>query len=792
MSRRLRPSAVESNAGAGEQASARPAVSLLPFAATLAGVGAAGAAAPLAYILAGYTLEWKDTVRLYAPVRGAVVAALRDLRLPLWNPHEAMGMPLFAQMLHGVLHPVSLVAAFLSPGASLTALAVVHVALAATGCALLARRLGVSLGAAAVAGLAYGTSGYVLGMSGNFMYLVGAATAPWTIAALHAAGGGSRAGIPVAAIATAAVLLAGDPQWAAVAAAIGLVLAATGSGARGLVRAVVGIAVGVLLAGVQLVSTLSLWSETARAQGIIAEGGGEWALAPWRLVELVAPGFFSGRPGASLVAPVYMWLGNPGERFVIPFAPSVFVGSVVLVLAAVGMRARPYGRALAIVAVVALWLALGPALGGDSIAGHVPLWRSFRYAEKLVGPFTLAAALLAALGTDRLASTPSRRLAWIAGGGALAAGALALAVRSWSPEAVDGVAKEAAPLVRAHLSVGLLHAFVALGVLASAVAAALRSGAIARRLPALLAALVFAEGAAASIFALHAGDPATRDRAPLKQLARGDFLRALQAVPVPRGYGPARLDESDRLALVESAMGFPAYNVAGGVDTFDGYTGLMPRRYKRLDLALDIFGEHRFVAMRRFAVTHVLLPSEIEREFDDRARIAVEGARAEPPTSPWLAAWEVPHRPWAFFATSTVSASTEENALRELLHALETGGEQVVVEGSAPRLAAPGRVLGAERGEARMRIEAESDGPGLLVVNDAYWPGWEARIDGRPTEILCADTAVRAIPWPAGRHTLEMRYEPPELRIGMAATVLGALALAAAAYLASRRRAETG
>jgi hypothetical protein len=305
----------------------------------------------------------------------------------------------------------------------------------------------------------------------------------------------------------------------------------------------------------------------------------------------------------------------------------------------------------------------------------------------------------------------------------------------------------------------------------------------------LLAALVLAEGAAASRFALHAGAPDARDRAPLRHLGLGDEARLVQPVPVPRGYGPPQLDESDRLLAVESALGVPSLNVAGRVDTFDGYTGVMPYRFKRLDLALgDAFGEHRFVAMRRFAVTHATVPGEMDPAFRERARIALEGARAMAASSPWFSAWELPHRPRAFFATATVSVPTEDAAVRELLRVLAVGTPEVVVEGNVPRAPAPGRVLRVERAPSLVRIEAESAGEGLLVLNDAYWPGWQARIDGRPVEILCADTAVRAIPWPAGRHMLIMRYEPPELRIGIATSAVGALGLVAVTAMGAWQR----
>jgi uncharacterized membrane protein YfhO len=60
-------------------------------------------------------------------------------------------------------------------------------------------------------------------------------------------------------------------------------------------------------------------------------------------------------------------------------------------------------------------------------------------------------------------------------------------------------------------------------------------------------------------------------------------------------------------------------------------------------------------------------------------------------------------------------------------------------------------------------------------VADAFWPGWQATIDGQPAEILAADVLVRAVRWPPGHHVLEMTYDPPELRTGLALSGLGAL-----------------
>src|SRR5512138_1973032 len=86
-----------------------------PRRAWLLGIALLGAAPLAVVVLAGRTLAWGDTGRLYAPVRTLVVEALRAGRLPLWNPYEGTGKPLFAEGIHSVLHPISLAAAALAP-----------------------------------------------------------------------------------------------------------------------------------------------------------------------------------------------------------------------------------------------------------------------------------------------------------------------------------------------------------------------------------------------------------------------------------------------------------------------------------------------------------------------------------------------------------------------------------------------------------------------------------------------------------------------------------------------------
>lgn len=72
-------------------------------------------------------------------------------------------------------------------------------------------------------------------------------------------------------------------------------------------------------------------------------------------------------------------------------------------------------------------------------------------------------------------------------------------------------------------------------------------------------------------------------------------------------------------------------------------------------------------------------------------------------------------------------------------------------------------------------ISTRTDAPGLLVVSEIYAEGWRAYVDGEVVAILPTDLALRGVPIPAGEHTVELRYEPRSLRIGV--PISGASAL---------------
>jgi len=71
-----------------------------------------------------------------------------------------------------------------------------------------------------------------------------------------------------------------------------------------------------------------------------------------------------------------------------------------------------------------------------------------------------------------------------------------------------------------------------------------------------------------------------------------------------------------------------------------------------------------------------------------------------------------------------------------------------------------GQVKVVNYGSNIIRLKTKNKKQGLLILTDAYDPGWLARIDGRPTEVLRANLDLRAILVPAGEHEIEFNYLP--------------------------------
>ena len=94
----------------------------------------------------------------------------------------------------------------------------------------------------------------------------------------------------------------------------------------------------------------------------------------------------------------------------------------------------------------------------------------------------------------------------------------------------------------------------------------------------------------------------------------------------------------------------------------------------------------------------------------------------------------------------------------------------------------------------RLVYETENAGEGIAVFSEIYYPnGWQVTIDGKPTGLGRADYVLRTLYIPAGKHTVEMRFDPQSLHVteGIAYGALALLVIGVAAVaLIARKKAQ--
>lgn len=107
------------------------------------------------------------------------------------------------------------------------------------------------------------------------------------------------------------------------------------------------------------------------------------------------------------------------------------------------------------------------------------------------------------------------------------------------------------------------------------------------------------------------------------------------------------------------------------------------------------------------------------------------------------------------------------------------------------------RLVDADLGTARVRshepqrvvVDVEAQERCVLVLADAYFPGWRASIDGKPLEIFPVYTAFRGVIAPPGSYSVIFEYDPVSLKIGLGVSIatLCIAAIVSVALLRNRR-----
>jgi hypothetical protein len=75
------------------------------------------------------------------------------------------------------------------------------------------------------------------------------------------------------------------------------------------------------------------------------------------------------------------------------------------------------------------------------------------------------------------------------------------------------------------------------------------------------------------------------------------------------------------------------------------------------------------------------------------------------------------------------------------------------------------------------RIELHAEGPGMLVLSEIAYPGWQVRVDGERLVIQVVHGLLRGVALDGGKHQIVFEYQPGSLILGLALLLPGVLML---------------
>ena len=735
----------------------------------------------------------RDVHRVYYPFKKYWAERVASGEFPDWFPYDGLGQPFAGIVISGVFHPSNLLYLVLpiEQGIKLNILLCFPIAL--VGAFVFARRLGMRDSAAAVAGILFAFNGYMIGITNNILYLQAAATFPWAFVAADAY---FRKPSVLRALGfsvlLALVLFAGDSQSFAVCAVgtafIALLRRQPGRGAMQVLLWTGAMLLTAVIAAVQIVPAFHVLSQgKPGAQPL--EIALTWSMHPLRLLEVVFGPIFGGEFGSKLSGQINRDLLQ--TQMATLWVESLHLGLPALLFAGVGLlgyRRSWKSWAAAGVAAVLLLLILGKHTGVYGVLFDlVPLWRPFRYPEKLFPYFAFLVSVGAGFGLQEvLRSERVRRVTVFV---LAAAGLVSLAVSlqefwiggfgqrfiSWYWE---GAPEAALARLQTGLRNGTLQtAFTCFGF--AAILQWLSGDRVGRALvPVALFAQLFVSNG--GVYEVTFPDLLREPPAFVSEVrrlerdevfGRARVLSAVESYAIPDVPGMAK---HDRYSWYVASALEPDTPALWDIESGNGYLpGVTQRIHNLMKQGRTWFT--RYTGL--FNIRYMSMAAEFYEEIGGRADVVV----AEQPPLRLVLLGNPTAKERAFLAhPRCVSGEEESLALMPTSRfqpdhqaLFECGeGDFASEGGSAP---VDGRVHVISYAPERIEVQVETQEQAVLVLNDAFYSGWTASVSGEPVQIKPANHAVRGVLVPAGAHDVVFSYRTPGLMAGAAVSGGGLL-----------------
>ena len=679
------------------------------------------------------------------PLAAQLQRSLFAGELPHWNSLTQCGTPFLAQWNTMCLYPPMMVAALLPLSWSLSVFCIAHQFLGGLGTWRLAHRFTGDRAAAGLAGFAYAGHGLVQSslMWPNNIAALG--LLPWVLLLVEAGCRDRGRAWFSAALVGALQMLTGGPEvilltWMTAAGLVGVQAWHQAGWTREAGRrlaAFAGLAMMVsLLSAAQLLPFAELLQNSHRDAGF---GGDHWSA--------------SAMAWANLLTPLFATIEAPGRIYYHQaqgWTHSYYAGMPVLALALAAPFLRR-DRRLWIAAAGTLGfllIAMGDAGGIYPVIGGLPPFNLLRFPVKFLIPLTILLPVLGAIGFARARrlddqaawSCDARRFTWL----------LLLIVLAWGAAFFAGFENDRiarADYVGNSLTRGLLYALTV--VLLVAVARGRRSAAFAPMIVGVIALDLYShQPNLAPTIPAHqytARIPALEDLG--RELATGDTRAALSSLAVRNLNANSLASKEDTLLLDRLAL-FGDCNLIDGLPKVNGFYSLYLKPYREVQTVFHAADDEPSQPIADFlGVSHVMRYAKMFH-WTPRA-----GAM------PLITGGQRP-----------VFVSPEASLARFAATNFNPRAEVLLPEEIRPQVsAAPTRVVISEIGRQanRIRFQATAETNALVVIAQAEYPAWRARVNGEPTPILRANHAFQAVAIGPGRTEVVLEFCDRRFEFGL-------------------------
>ena len=713
-----------------------------------------------------------DVVYVFHPDMLYAREALRGFSLPTWDPYIGAGEPLLASQQNAILFPLNWVAV-LAPSfwGSLAWLAALKLLAAGSGTLLFLRTLRLRWPAALLGAVAFGFNAYL------FDWLEHNLSNAWTVlpwlfltATLLARDRRPRNALLLGA-AFGADFLGGHPEtsFMAVTAVVPwffVLLAWDRASFRddlGALAQAVGLFVGSLILGSALAAIAYLpFIEMLGQSTNLVRGGGNGS-ANW-LFGFVAPELW-GRPDKAEIA------GGPVSYI----ERTAYFGVIPVLFAFAGLAARRCREQIffVVIGLLSLGLVIYVPVYSHLVGGFPVLDRidKFRY----LGIVTFCGAVLCAYGLQHLLVEPSarRRVSMVLAGAVSAGVPLLWVAAHHSVLHSLGAALEQLPNIQREpipRPVLQLATFLRWGLFALVGVILLAIGAFRPRLALLAGVLAIAVTGYDLVtydHGFHPAIPASFDEVPTpaaltkikslgghQRIGGGvEFLPNLAERYQLRDARVYELPELERRTQLWGALG----GSTGGDEVMNPEDGLLASVFSIRDMLSYTLTEQLLHATHP-SQWRALSPQPLveNREALPRAWVAY-GWRAAKGMQSALALMKAPG--------STARVDMRTPAIEGVPNA----------PGSEPPAPEPARFL--RDGVKTVTVSVDARRPGYLILNDTYYPGWSATVNGRSAPIHPANVAFRAVAVPAGEDVITFHYDPASVTAGGIVSLLALLVL---------------